>query len=292
MKTTERFGVALAAMSAVALTAGSAQAVPQFLPTPTARVHTLNSGEAGVTWNTGGTGVGGQAVYTASTTSLALTGVIDILNYYDPAGGPCTTDTGSNCALNYGPDLDFTLLAKYIGATFTPTGGGNTDIVLDFQSSGGTDITWSDPTDGNSVMLKASWVAGNFGGSPTPGLQIVGTYCDGVGGCGAAGLQGDPLVIGFAQVDGSTPYASMFSSGIMSIPILLNLNELFDFTPSINAIAAYVVTYGTLPDFAGEGEGQIFRADTGEFVIPEPSTALLVGLGFLVLGAARRRIKH
>ena len=70
---------------------------------------------------------------------------------------------------------------------------------------------------------------------------------------------------------------------------MLNLSEFFDFTPSINAIAAYLIANGTLPDFTGEGQGQIFRVDTGEFVIPEPSTVLLLGLGIAGLGVVRRR---
>jgi hypothetical protein len=123
------------------------------------------------------------------------------------------------------------------------------------------------------------------------------TYCDGVGGCGAAGVQGDPLAIGFALIDNSTLYANLFDSDsnpFTSNSIMLDLSELFDFDSvaaggGIDAIAAYVIANGTLPDFTGEGEGQLYRVDTGEFVIPEPSTALLLGLGIAGLGVVRRR---
>ena len=188
------------------------------------------------------------------------------------------------------------MLAEFIGVTVTPTGGGYYDIVLDFQSTGGTDIVWTDPADGNSVMLAASWTAGTFIGNPTPGLQVISTYCDGIGGCGPAGLTGDPLAIGFALIDTSTLYADLFDSDgnpFTSNSIMLDFSELFDFVDptarSIDAIAAYVIANSTLPDFTGEGEGQLYRVDTGEFVIPEPSTALLLGLGIAGLGAVRRR---
>jgi len=297
MRITNRIGIALAAFSAIALAAGTARAVPQFTPTATTLVHTVFSGEPGVTWNTGGLGVNGQVVYDG-VSSLAIGGQIDVVNYYDSLNGLCPTDIGSNCSFNYGPDLDFSVLAEFIGVTVTPTGGGLFDIVLDFQSTGGTDILWTDPADGNSVMLEATWTAGTFLGSPTPGLQVQSTYCDGVGGCGPAGLTGDPLAIGFALIDNSTLYAAMFDSDgnpFTSNSIMLDFSELFDFDSvaagpgGINAIAAYVLANNTLPDFTGEGEGQLYRVETGEFVIPEPSTALLLALGIAGLGAVRRR---
>jgi hypothetical protein len=184
------------------------------------------------------------------------------------------------------------VLAEFIGVTVTPTGGGLYDIVLDFQSTGGTDILWTDPADGNSVMLSASWTSGTFMGNPTPGLQVVSTYCDGVGGCGAQGLTGDPLAIGFALIDNSSLYAGLFDSDanpFTSNSVMLDFSELFDFDPDINTIAAYVIANNDLPDFTGEGEGQLYRVDTGDFVIPEPSTALLFGLGIAGLGMLRRR---
>jgi hypothetical protein len=287
MRITDRLWGALAAASAVALAAGSAQAVPQFTPTASARVHTLGSGEPGVVWNNAG------IVYTAGTSSLAINGVVDVMNYYDPGNGGCPTDSaGSTCNVNYGPDLNLSILATYLGASVTPVGGGYYDIVLNFQSSGGTDIVWTDPTDGNSVMLQANWVAGTFGGNPTPGLQVSGAYCDGIGGCGAAGVQGDLVTIGFAQVNNSTLYANLFNSGGPQ-GVLLDFHENFSLIPSVDSIAAYLIANaGALPDFTGQAQGQIFRVDTGEFVIPEPSTALLLGLGLFGMAARGRRAKR
>jgi hypothetical protein len=70
---------------------------------------------------------------------------------------------------------------------------------------------------------------------------------------------------------------------------MLDFSELFDFNPTEDAIAAYVLANNDLPDFTGEGEGQLYRVDTGDFVIPEPSTALLFGLGIAGLGVVPRR---
>lgn len=299
MRITDRIGIVLVAVSAIALAAGTAQAAPQLTPTATTRAHTVFSSEPGVVWTTQGAGVNGQVVYDGIS-SLAIGGNITTLNYYDSLNGGCPTDSGSNCSFGYGTPLDFTVLADYIGHTVTPTGGGFYDIVLDFQSAGGSDIVWTDPADGNSVMLSASWTAGTFMGSPTPGFQVVSTYCDGIGGCGAAGLQGDPLAIGFALLDNSTLYAAMFDSDgnpFTSNSIMLDFSELFDFASvaapgGIDAIAAYLIATNTLPDFTGEGEGQLYRLDTGEFVIPEPSTVLLLGFGIVGFGAVRRGKKR
>ena len=48
---------------------------------------------------------------------------------------------------------------------------------------------------------------------------------------------------------------------------------------------------GSLPDFTAEASGQMYRIENGNFVIPEPGTALLAGLGLAMLGLARRRAR-
>jgi hypothetical protein len=292
MRITDRFGIASAAFAAIALTAGSAQAAPQFTPTATALSHTIDSGESGTTWTTGGVGVNGQVVYTAATTSLAIGASIDSLHYYDPLNGSCPTNSGSDCTFNYGPNLGLSVVADYVGLTVTPGINGFIDITIDFQTAGGpADILWTDPADGNSVMLSASWAAGDFQGFPTTGLQVIGTYCDGNVACGGVqGLIGDPTALGFAVINAS-PYASLFDTG-SSDGVLLDLSEFFDFDPDFDAIAGFIIANGTLPNFAGEAQGQIFRVATGDFVIPEPSTAMLLGLGLIGLATTGRRTRR
>jgi hypothetical protein len=106
---------------------------------------------------------------------------------------------------------------------------------------------------------------------------------------------GDPTVIGFALIDNSTLYASLFDSDsnpLTQNSIMINLSEFFDFGPdpqTLDDIAAFIIAEGHPPDFTNEAQGQLYRVDTGDFVIPEPSTALLLGLGLTGLGAVRRR---
>jgi hypothetical protein len=104
-------------------------------------------------------------------------------------------------------------------------------------------------------------------------------------------MQGDPLVVGFALIDAGSLYASMWDSDsnpMTQNSILIDLSEFADFSPTMDSIAAYLIANNSLPDFTGEGQGQIFRLETGDFVIPEPGTALLVGLGLAGVGASRR----
>ena len=296
MRITERFGIAFAALSAVALTAGSAQAVPQFTPTGTELGHTIDSGESGTTWTTGGLLAPGQVKYTELTSRLEISAGIDALHFFDPTNGGCSTDAGSDCDFNFLPNLGLSVVADFVGLTLDPGINGYLSITLDFASTGGgSDITWTDPADGNSVMLSANWAAGTFQGFPSPGLQVLGTYCTGdlsLNGCGAVGLIGLPTAIGFAIIDDASPFATLFQTGLDQEGVILDLAELFDFNPTFDAIAAYILVNNTLPDFEGEANGQIFRVNTGEFVIPEPSTALLLGLGLVGLATVCRRARR
>jgi hypothetical protein len=279
-----RFLVVLVAV--LSLGVGAAQAVPQFTPSSGDSLHTIFSGEAGAQWNTSGVGVGGSISYSSGTQQLSITGVVDILNYWNPGNGSCPTDTGSNCALNYGPDLDISLSADLHSIVVTDLTGGFYLVEVNFETTGGVDLSVTDPADGNSVQLEASWQAGTFLGSPTTGMAVSLVFDDNLGTVLGTTLDG----AGFLVVDGGTPYASLFAPTYFG----LAFQSLSDFAPTLDSLAAdLVLEYQnsqplTLETFTAEANGQVYKTDTGEFV-PEPGAVLLLGLGCLGLAARARR---
>jgi hypothetical protein len=273
----------LALPAALLALAGPAAAVPQFTPSATALLHTVDSLESGATHNTGGLGVNGQVAYSSATQRLSVSGELDVMHYYDPLNGSCPTNAGSDCAFDFVPNLDILVEADFHSSLLTALGYGFFQLDVRFQSTGGTDILVTDPLDGDSVQLSGSWVAGTFQSFVTTGLVATIIYDGNLG-----TVLGSPTVLGFAELD-ATPFASLFDDGGSSEKILLNLSEVIDFSPSLDVLAAALIGSGVLPSFTAEEEGQIFRVASGDFVIPEPATALLLGLGLIGLGASGRR---
>ncbi|MEB2344239.1 MAG: PEP-CTERM sorting domain-containing protein [Deltaproteobacteria bacterium] len=259
----------------------------QLVPAATARLHTLASGQPGAQWNTSGLGTGGQLSFDSGTGVATLTGVLDVLNWFDTANGSCATDAGSNCAFNYSPDLTFSLDAQYAGTVVTPVAPNLVNVTLNFATTanGLPDLTLSDPTDpGFGNVLEGDWQAGLFNGNPTTGFSISVLYNTL---SGTATFQ-TANSSAFLAVDPGTAYASLFESG--SSYFGLNIASLSDFGGpggNLSSIIASAIASGTLPDFTAEGNGQVYRVTSGEFV-PEPGTVLLLASGLTLLVARRR----
>jgi hypothetical protein len=269
-------------LAAVMVWSAAAQAVPQFVPTGTARLHTLGSGQLGAEWNTGGLGAGGEVSYDSGTQTLSMDAVLDTMNWYDPANGSCPTDVGSNCSLNFGPDLDISLTASFDSVVVTPLGGGLFGVTVNFGTAGGVDLTITDPADGDSIQLKASVAAGTFMGTPTSGLAASVVFDS----AGSGSIIGGVNVVGFLAVDVATPFASLFLPDYFGI----QLSAFSDFDDGLGGtlvdIVATTISSGSLPDFTAEANGQILATVTGAFV-PEPGTLLLLSLAGLAI--LRRR---
>jgi hypothetical protein len=270
-----------AAVAAVGLLGAPAAHAIQFTPPGTALLHTVGSGEPGAEWNTGGTSGGGEISYDSGSQLLTIDASLDVLNYYDPSNGSCDSDVGTNCSFNYGPDLDISLTAELDSITVTPVVGTIYEILVSFHSAGSPDLVVTDPSDGDAVVLEGDLQAGEFNGSPTTGLQAQVIYDAGAG----TAVFDDVNSVGFFAVDTGTTYASLFGSTYIGI----NLGTLADFAPTLDALASGAFNTGTLASFTAEANAQIFRSDTGQFVVPEPATAFLMLAGLGLLGSVARR---
>ncbi len=282
---------AIVAVTAVFLFGAPVSALPQFSPVGTERAHTVGNG-AGIEWDTQG---GGSVAYDSGTETVTVSGRVDVLNYFDPTNGSCATDTaGSTCSLNYSPDLDLSVTAKYSGLAMEHVFGDFYNIILSFETTGGAyDLLVTDPADSGNTMITGSFVSGAFGGDATTGLETTILY-DIVN--ETAAFQ-SVTVAGFMEVDSGTLHASLFNSG--SDYFGLGITDMTGFDDGLGGgldeivAAALADVNNALPDFSvGTVDGEVFRITSGEFVVPEPSTALLLGFGLTILAARRSKARN
>lgn len=267
----------------------------QFSPSPTARLHYVTdpATSKGAQWNTGGLGSGGQINYNSVLSGtdpglLTMTGVVDLLNYFDPSDPNCPTTGNPSCQINFAPDLVLTLEAQFDSLTVTPLGGSFFQVDTNFSTTldGQPDIVITDPNDG-TVVLEADWSAGIIGGSSSTTGLISTVFWDNDANSVVAG----PNVTGFSIVDLGTPFGSLFEDG--SDAVKLDLATFDNFGPPLDDLVNGAISSGVLGSFTAEGQGQVFRVEAGEFVpIPEPTTLGLAGLAVGALLWAHRKARR
>ena len=260
--------VLLFALGLSGLFALPAQAI-QFTPAAEDRLNLFASGLNGTGYqnNPGDVDydeIGGGGAHPGE---VHVAGTIPQLDYHK------TTAPGVGLNVAFGTPLEFTLEAAIASINVVYSGFGSY-YTLSLRYTGTPDsqpdLIVRDPTD-NTVLLEANLVSGLLFGTPVPALAANFTF-------NAAAVPSSIVgsSLGFFQATGGA-YASLFTGVIGG----LQSGLVTSLSPSFNAIVAAVNTTGNLVSHTAEADGLVWAVDSSQFVIPEPSTGLLVGMGLL-----------
>jgi hypothetical protein len=260
--------VLLLALGLSGLLALPAQAI-QFTPAAEDRLNNITSGLNGTGYenNPGDVDydmIGGGGAHPGE---VFVTGTIAQLEYHK------TTAPAIGLNFPFGTPLTFTLEAAIASVNVVPVFGSFVTLSLRYASTPDSlpDLVVKDPTD-NTVLLEANLVSGVLFNAPVPALAANFTFN---AAAPPASIVGSSL--GFFQATGGV-YASLFANAIGG----LQSGLVTSFSPAFSTVVGAFNATGNLISHTAEADGLVWVVDSSQFVIPEPSTGLLVGMGLLV----------
>ena len=280
-----RVAVSAAAAIAILAVAGSAGA-SRITLTGDERINTLTGGLAGTSYLTPSGGVdydeiGGGGAHPGE---VLVTGTIGPLNYH-------TTDAPGVNITEPLVDLDFTLRAELLGIDAVNKGGSIYDITLSYGTAtptlGEWDLIVTDPDDGDALVFRADLIAGTFFGQEVAPIEVSDTNVD-------ISSNDNPIFTATALLtpDFTTEYSDLFYTDTgQPLSAAFSFSQVLNWNPGFTTIGSSLTGEPpTLISHTAQATGSAFGVESAFFIpIPEPATAVLMGLGLVWLGVRCRR---